>query len=99
MVTKTVIGHTPGPWVVDSNGPGHEVVLAPCSYGSHTVAAVHGTDDPAENLANAHVIAAAPKMLAALYAVVNTDKLASDSLEREVAMAMVTTSIAGAEGR
>ena len=62
MATETVIRHTPGPWDVDSNGPGHEVVLARRSRGSHAVAAVQGTDDPAENLANAHLIASAPEL-------------------------------------
>lgn len=56
--------HTPGPWAVDSNGPGHEVVLA--RGGAVAVAAVQGPDDPEENLSNAHLIAAAPDLYAAL---------------------------------
>jgi len=55
--------HTPGPWVLDSNGPGHEVVLA--RGGTHAVAAVQGTDDHLENLANGRLIVAAPDLLAA----------------------------------
>lgn len=57
---KSAVPHTPGLWVVDSNGPGHEVVLA--RGGSHAVAVVQGTDDPVENLANAHLIATAPEL-------------------------------------
>lgn len=55
--------HTPGPWALDSNGIGHEVVLG--RGGQHCVAAVHGTDDPAENLANGRLIASAPELLEA----------------------------------
>src|SRR5438128_1089901 len=55
--------HTPGPWALDSNGPGHEVVLG--RGGRHSIAAVQGPDDHRENLANARLIASAPDLYAA----------------------------------
>lgn len=102
--------HTPGPWALDSNGPGHEVVLA--RGGRHAVAAVQGTDDHQENLANGHLMAAAPDLLVALKRAVETIRAwhnmghYAGEAERVWAlyqespeMAAINAAIAKAEGR
>lgn len=66
--------HTPGPWIAVINNPlstvpGHSIKSG---EGSHLpVAIVHahqGSKGPGEGIANAHLVKAAPLMLAALQA-------------------------------
>lgn len=63
-----VIGHTPGPWAVDEDGDGYQIVTQ--SKGMKPgeckdwIATVHPQTDEAEH--NARLIAAAPELLEAL---------------------------------
>ncbi len=66
--------HTPGPWIVEDRevfGPSPYGTLLPNSTGRMVIArpAPHGNEHANQSRANAHLIAAAPDLLAALLAV------------------------------
>lgn len=90
--------HTPGPWTVDSNGPGHEVVLA--RGGRHAIAAVQGPEDHGENLANARLIAAAPELLIALRVLIATSECSceGETCDSECTHVLARAAIDKAEG-
>jgi hypothetical protein len=65
--------HTPGPWIVDvaqdSDGTIHSVDVREAAYGLFVAAVEAHTDEHADVMANARLIAAAPDLLAALRAI------------------------------
>lgn len=90
-------GHTPGPWVADKNVRGHLLVgtVAGRMF-SRVVARIAKSD---EQSANAHLISAAPELLAvcvALLAKLDLKDAASDISSELVA---IEAAIAKAEGR
>jgi hypothetical protein len=71
--------HTPGPWTVHDRGPKKNprcLVLAKESHGRIQIAGLWDGDDPygrrLSSIADAHLIAAAPNLLAALKRVENS---------------------------
>lgn len=61
--------HTPGPWFVTSSGQPHDLVTSTHDDGlDDDVCEVYGGNDDSDEVraANAHLIAAAPELLAAL---------------------------------
>lgn len=65
--------HTPGPWVIDTDTPGTEVCTVYCTSHPNSFVYVRGpvgnlSTGRDQNMANAHLIAAAPELLAALVA-------------------------------
>jgi hypothetical protein len=93
-----VIPHTPGPWIV---GPLFEIRALPIGRKARIVAqALMGAGITfEERAANAHLIAAAPDLLAALKNLVR--KIERDNLSTTAGMgtAKARTAIAKAEGR
>lgn len=86
--------HTPGPWVLSPSYPyrtndAHGQFVADTSY---TLRAEE------EQEANAHLIAAAPDMLAALIEVVRWDEISGIDAEWPVVMETVRAAIAKAKG-
>lgn len=68
--------HTPGPWVIDTDTPGTEVCTVYCTSHPNSFVYVRGpvghlSTGRDQNMANAHLIAAAPELLEALLAVVS----------------------------
>lgn len=104
--------HTPGPWIVGTNGDKCAKNHAICA-GPHVLAKVYGTGYPIgegwapQSQANAHLIAAAPDLLAALKALAthegesepNGIGLESPTAALEHARALAVAAIARAEGR
>lgn len=64
--------HTPGPWVLFGDGELRQLIIMPAGRPGEIAAVQFPTDTSrdAEYDANAHLIAAAPELLAALKAVV-----------------------------
>jgi len=84
--------HTPGPWEVDGYRVGHPVG----KHGFDLVARILQTDNATEDAANARLIAAAPDLLAACKAA-----LESDDAPFAISLPLETTlreAIAKAEG-
>lgn len=70
MVGGTMSAHTPGPWFVTSSGQPHDLVTSTHDSDGldDDVCEVYGGNDDSDEVraANAHLIAAAPELLAAL---------------------------------
>jgi hypothetical protein len=69
---SATVGHTPGPWAVEQGGDGPGGYWIEAVNEAKTICGRGAwSNRPAESLANAHLIAAAPELLEALSAVVN----------------------------
>ena len=90
--------HTPGPWAVERSLAGKTVITGP--GGAHTLAVVAIAFDGAGGLssmeANAHLIAAAPELLAACIAAEETLDNSLRSPERADALELLRAAIAKA---
>jgi len=72
MKTDTKTAYTPGPWGIDSDGDIRSQHTVNNGYASEAIAnlpaALYRAERAGERTANAHLIAAAPELLAALKA-------------------------------
>lgn len=95
-LAKTVIGHTPGPWVVGEGLRGYDFgIVKKIEMAEIGIADIPEGVHVGEAEANARLIAAAPDMLAALKDALRL----MDTMANTQAAKVLTSAIAKAEGR
>ena len=101
-MSKTVTEHTPGPWNLSANEDGRTYVEA-SNDTADDIAALLMDHDQQQNAANARLIAAAPDLLAACKAALNTPAMNADEMDPieieavELARAAIRKAEGGAE--
>jgi hypothetical protein len=87
------MAHTPAPWSITSQSDGFTVR----DSNETIIAAVYGYTDHPNNIANAHLIAAAPAMYEALEHVLACDESSEINIPRDV-WQMIRAALALARG-
>lgn len=95
--------YTPGEWRAIAGPPEYVAIVTPAEdYGEHIIARLYRNDtqDWRENDANGMLMAAAPKLLAALHGVIHHNDAVKDAYKLPASLVQqVEAAIAKAEGR